>query len=129
MANEFSKSEIQSSDSETFNVRLDHKRRNKDKKLRHKKRKKKSGHHSRISSEISSREKKSSGSEEISKNQKLEKLRQERLDREAKERKRLTDLLMPAESTKECKEQNAVKYNSQFNPALARQNKFVELRY
>ncbi|VBB27688.1 unnamed protein product [Acanthocheilonema viteae] len=70
--------------------------------------------------EISSNEEKSSELEEISKKEKLEKLRQERLDREAKERKRFTNLTSP-ESNKEVM-RNVAKYNSQFNPALARQN-------
>ncbi|VDN39712.1 unnamed protein product [Gongylonema pulchrum] len=60
--------------------------------------------------------------EEAAKKQKLEKLRQERLEREAKERKRLAELLTPAENrANEAK--LAPKYNSQFNPELARQNR------
>ncbi|KAL3997953.1 hypothetical protein ACH3XW_13050 [Acanthocheilonema viteae] len=98
----------------------EHKRKKKDKKSHHKKCKKKSRHHDYSSLEISSNEEKSSELEEISKKEKLEKLRQERLDREAKERKRFTNLTSP-ESNKEVM-RNVAKYNSQFNPALARQN-------
>ncbi|MCP9260058.1 Leukocyte receptor cluster member 1 [Dirofilaria immitis] len=46
----------------------------------------------------------------------------ERLEREAKERKRLINLLASSENSKQKKESNFAKYNSQFNPALARQN-------
>lgn len=57
-------------------------------------------------------------SEETAKKRMLEKLRQERLDREAKERKRLADLLKPVEQNVRI----VPKFNSQFNPHLARQN-------
>ncbi|OZC12785.1 hypothetical protein X798_00419 [Onchocerca flexuosa] len=87
----------------------------KDRKSRHKKCKKKRRHHDYSSLEILDLE-------EILKKQKLEKLRQERLDREAKEQQRVISLLTPSENSKEKKERNIAKYNSQFNPALARQN-------
>ncbi|KAK6106478.1 hypothetical protein QQG55_24375 [Brugia pahangi] len=99
-----------------------HKRKCKNEESRHKKREKKSKHHDKSSLEILSSEEKPSTLEENSKKQKLEKLRQERLDREAKERKRLTNLLTFSGSKEEGKEGNVAKYNSQFNPALARQN-------
>lgn len=100
----------------------EHEKKKKDKKSRHKKSRKKSRHHDYSSLEISSSEEKSSKLEDISKKRKLEMLRQERLDREAKERKRLTNLLASSESSKEEIVRNVAKYNSQFNPALARQN-------
>ncbi|EFO27772.1 hypothetical protein LOAG_00704 [Loa loa] len=99
-----------------------HKRRYRNKEICYKKRKKKSRLRDYGLVEISSGEEKSSNLEEVSKKQKLERLRQERLDREEKERKRLTNLLMPSESNKQQKERSVAKYNSQFNPALARQN-------
>ncbi|VDK71392.1 unnamed protein product [Litomosoides sigmodontis] len=99
----------------------EHERKKKDKKSSHKKSRKKRRHHDYSSLEISSSEEKSSDLEDTSKKQKLEMLRQERLDREAKERKRLTNLLTSSESNKEVV-RNVTKYNSQFNPALARQN-------
>ncbi|VDK71807.1 unnamed protein product [Onchocerca ochengi] len=87
----------------------------KDRKSRHKKCRKKRTHHDYSSLEILDLE-------EISKKQKLEKLRQERLDRETKEQQRVVNLLTSSENSKEKKERNIGKYNSQFNPALARQN-------
>lgn len=97
-------------------------RKKKDRKSCHKKYRKKTRHHNYSSLEISSNEEKSLELEEISKKQKLEKLRQERLDREAKERKRFTSLLTFSVSNKEEMVRSISKYNSQFNPALARQN-------
>ncbi|CAG9536200.1 unnamed protein product [Cercopithifilaria johnstoni] len=94
----------------------EHKMKRKNKGSRYKKCGKKSTHYDCSSLEISSSEEKSS------KKQKLEKLRQERLDREAKEQKRFINLLIPSESNKEEMVRNVAKYNSQFNPALARQN-------
>ncbi|EJW88558.1 hypothetical protein WUBG_00535 [Wuchereria bancrofti] len=98
-----------------------HKRECKNKESRHKKRGKKGRHHDKSSLEILSSKEKRLALEENSK-KKLEKLRQERLDREAKERKRLTKLLTPSGSNEGGREGNVAKYNSQFNPALARQN-------
>uniref|UniRef100_A0A0R3RS83 Rap-GAP domain-containing protein n=1 Tax=Elaeophora elaphi TaxID=1147741 RepID=A0A0R3RS83_9BILA len=105
-------------------IKKKHKRKKKDKESCHKKRRRKSKHHDNSSLEqfTLSNEEQSSELEESSKKQKLEKLRQERLDREAKERKRLTSLLTPSKSNKEENGRNVAKYNSQFNPALARQN-------
>lgn len=100
----------------------EHKRKYKNKESRHKKFRKKSRYHDYSSLEVSSNEEKSSDLDEVLKKEKLEKLRQERLEREAKERRRLTNLLTPSKSNEKEKDRNIAKYNSQFNPALARQN-------
>ena len=69
--------------------------------------------------------------ERVRKQQKLEKLRQERLNRETKERAKANHVLygIPIEekaakgSKKDGSKEGERKYNSQFNPHLAKQNK------
>ena len=108
------------------------------KKKKHKK-EKKSKKKSKKSKKKSSRKKSSSSTESdddedlerIKKQHKLEKLRQERLKREMKEREKANHVLYgtpiqnPDEKSKkdEKKSQDERKYNSQFNPQFAKQNK------
>ncbi|VDN07034.1 unnamed protein product [Thelazia callipaeda] len=97
-----------------------HKKKHKNGESHKKKHKKKSKHYDQCCSEVN--EEDSSSAEENEKKQRIEKLRQERLEREAKERQRIANLAAPTKSVEERK-QNIPQYNSQFNPELARQNR------
>lgn len=90
-----------------------HRSRSTEKKKRHKKRKRdRSSSHERLESLDDNSEM------ERLKKQKLEKLRAERLMREAKERARFESL-----NAKKVDENPKQEYNSQFNPQIARQNR------
>ena len=109
----------------------------KSKKSRHHKTKKRKRHRSPSSdsSSSSSASEDEKGShdkelEKIKKQQKLEKLRLERLEREKKARARANNVLYgipikdeKASTSKDLEKESNRKYNSQFNPSLAKQNK------
>lgn len=98
------------------------KERKKHKKEKHKKRSKEHKHKKKKSKDKIALE------EQIQKRLKLEQLRKERLRRETAERARQEALLAPKELTKAMESTNSTtpkvvqKYNSQFNPELAKQN-------
>ena len=103
------------------------KKKSKSKSKKSKKSKKKKKYHR---SDSDSDSDKNSVQEKVEKQLKLEKLREERLKREAKERDRANHVLYgtPLQKTKVDKTDpnnpdNARKYNSQFNPHIAKQNK------
>ncbi|KAG8230193.1 hypothetical protein J437_LFUL009873 [Ladona fulva] len=106
------------------------KKEKKSKKERRKHKKKRSNRKPRSSSDESDKES-SNGSEEERKKANIERLRQERIKREAKEAEKARILIAkakgePIESEEDKSQNNALfpiqKYNSQFNPHLARQN-------
>ncbi|XP_045463456.1 leukocyte receptor cluster member 1 homolog [Harmonia axyridis] len=65
-----------------------------------------------------------SDSSDVSKKKKLDLLRAERLNRERQERHRTDLLLNEMKSISNCSETIQRKYNSQFNPNIARQNQY-----